>query len=420
MTTSSLKSLGALTVSATLIFSLPISVSATTAHDDLRGTILQNTAIELQTTLQNTEDDTEHNQTTTDSTEKTVVNNQETTVNQHTDATANTGHNEASRNISIGGNAGMITTGDAHVSSQQVVDVNELCTEVHPGGPTGPHTHADSTNTGDDLESTQTATQQDKTLIINNQRATIQQQTEAEANTGHNTADRNISLGGQAGVIATGDASIHTSSLITANKAVAIVGGESSENGPGSGASIVVDNTGNNARYTMSDRRATKMGVTNNQTADVSQSCGSSNTPCSVITGHNDSNRGIARGGDAGVISTGDAVIDLDFWTLLGGAYTYIQPQSTEAQSSTATTLANTGNESTFEHTSSSDSETTVTNNQTSHVNQEVHAVADTGYNTANRNISFGGNAGVITTGDAVIDTVMGVMMNPTTTFILP
>src|SRR5690606_9666232 len=65
--------------------------------------------------------------------------------------------------------------------------------------------------------------------------------------------------------------------------------------------------------------------------------------------------------------------------------------------------IINTGGNATINDSSTQNSTTAVNNQNTANVGQTVNASANTGGNTANGNISFGGNAGNITTGNAVV-----------------
>lgn len=362
------------------------------------------------TDVTNTGDDTTVDSSSEANNDTTVETNNDATVNQTVDATANTGHNEASRNISIGGDAGIIKTGDASVETKGVVDANNTTTGVKDGSGSG-GSDTSVTNTGDDSSVSSSNNSSNTTTVGTNNHATIHQAADTEANTGNNVADRNISIGGTAGQIITGAASTKTSYLVTANQSVMLIGGQSSGNGPGSGATIVT--TGDRHSTNISANQHTNTTVTNTNNAYVSQTCGV-NSSCVADTGHNDASRNINKNGDAGVVKTGNAGVDVALMALVNNTATTVKNGGSTGDNSLG--VVNTGDDSNFNSTTNNTNSTQVTNNNTATVDQQVNAYANTGYNTANRNISFGGNAGVIETGDADVKVCMVAEVNETST----
>lgn len=409
-----------------LFFSLSIAQSATKAQaaselsDHLTGSIYTQLNSDFIASYTNTGSDSEVAQTTQNTTTAIGTSDNQAEVNQFVTAAANTGYNEASRNISIGGNAGMITTGDALVTSVGVVEANNSQTSMVAEASQSPSTTNETTNTGDQSSIISHQSLTTEVLLTGNNAATIYQGTTASANTGNNVADRNISLGGQAGVIQTGDAGLSTSYLVAANNSVVIIGGESDDDGPGSGASIIVDNTGENTRFTFSDLRLNQLHQSSHNTVEVTQTCGSDqalsrieNAECVAVTGYNSSNRNISKGGDAGVITTGDATVDVAFVTSVNTLKTSSTELNTVQPSlSTPVEITNTGSNSQTNSTSSYSDTLNSSIFQDADVEQSVDAVADTGHNTANRNISIGGNAGVIATGNAAINVLLVALVN--------
>ena len=337
------------------------------------------------------------------------VNNQNTAnINQNVNAVANTGNNEASRNISFGGNAGVINTGNASVNVTGVVDVNSNKSVIgtNQGGVTD---QADIVNTGNNLTTTTNANSTTQVFVNNNNTTTINQTANAVANTGGNVAERNISFGGNAGVITTGNAVTNVDFLVTANGNVTLVGGDSNGNGPGSGASIFLANTGDNSRFTTRATTNNFIIVTNENRATISQACGIPEeslplfveaSQCLANTGNNDASRNIANG-DAGVITTGDARVDVFMAAIANRNFTEI---FLDPSASANSDIVNTGDDVNVDTSAQNNTRIEVNNQNTANINQNVNAVANTGNNTANRNISFGGNAGVITTGDAEVN----------------
>jgi hypothetical protein len=285
-----------------------------------------------------------------------VTNESNANIDQQLNIVADSGNNEAERNISIGGDAGIISTGDASINASTIVDTNS---------------NSISANTGNsDKNNEATALNQNTTDITKTDNLT--------ANTGGNKADRNISIGGSAGVIKTGKASINTSTLINSNGTVMLVGGNNDGYGPGSGASIVVLDSFFINRFKYLTTKSNNTNQVYLTTALTTQ----------AISGQNIANRNISFGGNAGVIKTGNAIVNL-----------------------VSTVYAN-SNQTEFGHSSNSA-------NQSSHV-ASVNAKAISGQNTANRNISFGGNAGVIETGNAIVNATTQIDTNTNINIIIP
>jgi hypothetical protein len=316
---------------------------------------------------------------------------------QSVNAVANTGYNEASRNISFGGNAGTITTGDAQIAILQQAGLNSGGASVAASG--------DASAVSADQASATSLT-----AVSGKNGAIVYQQTDANATTGHNVADRNISFGGAAGSITTGDAGVAVGYMVAANDSVLIIGGTPGSAGPGSGASVVILTTGGSSRYSPSIYSLDSTTASTAQTAFVSQTCGGSapyevsmlqpTYRCSAITGGNTSDRNISRTGDAGVITTGDAVVVVD-------TRAQANTSNTSLSSPTQPSAQLSGGQSA--HLSNTVASTLF---QSADAKQQVAAVADTGHNTANRNISFGGDAGTITTGNAVILIYLQTLLN--------
>lgn len=365
-------------------------------------------------------------QTTTNEHLTNVSLDDEATINQTVEAVANTGYNQANRNISIGGNAGIIQTGNAVITTQTSVEANE----THGSLSTEPNaTSTDSqpnslvTTTGSGSTSNLTNTHQTTLLGAGEKNTQINQTTAASATTGHNEADRNIAIGGgAAGVIQSGMAGIQSNYLVTANNTVALIGGESETGGPGSGASILRTTTGNHSNFltNLGDEQTTA--TTTQSASDITQGCGihspselTQSPVCRAMTGGNQSNRGINRNGDAGVIETGNAVVNLNLTTVANPTYQSLKTSSTEGENPPPSTILNTGAANHFSQLMHTAQQTILNQSNTATVSQQVTAVTDTGHNRADRNISFGGDAGVIRTGHALITAFLEAVVNPTT-----
>ncbi len=368
-----------------------------------------------QISVQNTGDNENSNSSSSSNDETTVNNNNEGNLNQTTNADANSGTNEASRNISFGGDAGMIQTGNASVNVQGIVSSNGNETIINNPGDNNSQTTSIE-NTGSDLTSTNSSTSANYVLTNNNNTTYISQITNAQANTGNNKADRNISFGGNSGVITTGNAGINVNYLVTANGNVALIGGQSNGIGPGSGASILILNTGDRGNFNRGTSETNYITVNNNNLAEISQSCGYAQLDtlvplaCIANTGNNISDRAIAFGGDAGVIETGDATVNVLMFANVNNDG--IQVNNIDNCQNPEATIDNTGDDVHLNNESECVDSSTINNNNKASVNQNITAIANTGGNHANRNISFGGNAGIIKTGNATVNVTMAINAN--------
>lgn len=380
----------------------PLALAQTPVPSDLSQQIVDQA-------LQNTGNSATTNSSNTTNTNTTATTNNDATIIQAVNASANTGHNEANRNISIGGNAGVITTGDALINVTNSASVNSTATGINNSAGDA-SSDANLYNTDKNLTHDNSVSATNTKTIRGHNNAVISQVVNGVATTGDNVAERNISLGGNAGVIATGNAGIAANYLVAANQGVALVGGTNEGNGPGNGASIVALNTGDSGRYTTSTSRLNSTALSTYNNSSLFQSCGTEQTTCTAITGDNTADRNISKNGDAGVVTTGNAVVSLHFLTdfnnsRIGAVQSSLTPQN-------QTQVDTTGDNLLFNTNTSSSNTTTATTQQNATANQAVTATADTGHNTANRNISFGGNAGVITTGNALITVYLSALAN--------
>lgn len=371
------------------------------------------------TSVANTGDNTTTNNTASSNNNTAVGNQNDTDVTQTVNADANTGHNTASGNISInGGGAGIINTGDATVNTTGVVNAGSNSTGISGGG-AGAGSNSDVVNTGNNVTTSTSSNSNTTTLVSNGNATTIRQSANVSANTGDNVADGNIALGGgPAGAITTGNASTNTNFLVTAGGNVTLIGGNGG-NGPGDGASILLANAGRFGRFNTSANSNHYVVVTNSNRAILSQTCGYPIGPqelvvnvgsCMATTGGNTSNGGIAYGGDAGVINTGDANVNVVMDADANHNTTGVENGNGGANSNTD--VVNTGNNVDVNTSSNKNTSTSVNNGNSATVNQTVNAKADTGNNTANGNISFGGRAGVINTGNATVNVEMRANVN--------
>lgn len=375
-----------------------------------------------QTDVTNTGDDTTVNNSaaTTDTTE--INNDNYTEVDQSVDAEANTGYNQANGNISVnGGGAGVIQTGDATVNVVAGVNAGNNTNVINGTGGEA-SSGSDVVNSGDGLTVNSNASATTYKIVRNRNTTIINQATNASANTGNNEATGNIAVnGGPAGVIVTGNASTNVSYLVTANGNMTIIGG-TGESGL-EGASIILTNSGRTSRFNNSSNSAHYTTVTNENRALISQSCGRpigeqevrvDMTACSSNTGNNHADGQINRNGDAGVIKTGDAAVNVVMNASANNNETHVGGNNGAAGASAD--VLNTGDGVEVNNSANNTSGVTVNNNNYADVDQSVNARANTGYNTANGNISFGGVAGWIQTGNATVNVIMNADVNNNTT----
>jgi hypothetical protein len=382
----------------------------TTTSNSPTNTSSPSTPADANVIVLNTGDHAQVDTSKTQSTNTTVTNNNDATVNQVATGSANTGGNTADRNISYGGNAGDIQTGNAAVNTGLSTDVNHNTTNISNVCP-DLTSNVTVYNTGNDLSHTSATSNTCSTSVTNNNKATINQVANSNASTGNNQAERNISFGGSAGQILTGNANVGTVMVTHGNENTTIVGGQSNHGTAGSGANVYIVNTGDGAYLLDPPNSSTNTTVTNNNTLNANQV-----TSTATNTGNNQANGNINQHGDAGAIQTGDASVN----TVLGiQANTNETAISGSAGSATSNlNLINTGDNLKSHTGTSVDNSTTVTNNNQATINQDVVAAANTGNNQANRNIAYGGNAGTIQTGNATVNTGLSVNANQNKTSI--
>ncbi|MBP7966964.1 hypothetical protein KAZ66_01705 [Candidatus Woesebacteria bacterium] len=384
---------------------LNISIDAHAAEFADKETLSSHIGASAISHLQNSGDNAAFIENTQDESRQNVDSTNESSVTQNVNAVVNTGHNIAERNIAIGGNAGMITTGDAAVVTAAQLNSNENTTVLGNAG-SNAMAVASLTNTGNDVNSSTNNDSTRLTAVQNNNKTTVIQNVNAAANTGENYAPRNISIGGQAGVIQTGNAYAGTSLLVAGNGNVALVGGESDGDGPGSGASVVMSSTGDRYRATNEFRNQSQTDIKNQNMLSVAQAC----YACTVDTGNNTSNRNINTKGDAGVIQTGNAFMAISA-SLQGNTNTVFRPFKA-GNNMMSSSSKNTGANSSVSSNSQNSVQKDVKNLNNATISQDIDGYANTGYNEASRNIAIGGNAGVIDTGNAYIFTLLNESLN--------
>ncbi len=279
-------------------------------------------------------------------------------------------------------------------------------------------------NSGDNAFVSSSATETTNINVQNTNTAFVNQEVNATANTGHNSADGNISLGGTAATINTGAAVVDASLSTVANSnttAISLPSGLATSN------TTDIVNTGDNATVHTNTTSQTNIGVYNDNFAQVNQSCGgggsmlpvtglfqvngSHHSGCNANTGHNTADDNI--GGAS--IQTGNATVLADFDTKVNKNQTYIGGYTGGAFGLVNNaSILNTGdNASIFAHATRL-TNLNVFNNNFASIWQNVNAKANTGWNFADDNI--GGAS--IRTGNAVVGADLDVLANSNKTVI--
>lgn len=247
--------------------------------------------------LINSGDDVRLSQDTSHETRVNVSNSNTANINQEASAHINTGGNTADRNIGYGGVSGGVVSGNAFFGSSFDASANSNATVVNVPSNHGSTAQAtDVVNTGDDVSIRSNSRDTTRVNVDNRNDAWINQSAFFKANTGHNSADRNV--GG--GSVVSGNAGFGADFSADANHnatAVSVGGGESFL--PWGGSSLGLVNTGDNVRARSNSSEKTVTSVNNWNSLWLSQSAREH-----VTTGKNSAARdiggGYVRSGDAG------------------------------------------------------------------------------------------------------------------------
>lgn len=273
-------------------------------------------------------------------------------------------------------------------------------------------------NSGDNA-TVNTDTYQTSSVNVNNTNtASVDQNVNASANTGNNTADKNISTGGTGTSITTGAAGVSTALSVAANSNTTAIGGVN----PASANMTDVTNTGDKANVNTSTTTNTSVLVNNTNSAEVSQSCGGGVGPslltldfqlggCNANTGHNSANSNIGGAG----ITTGAAAVGVTMQDQLNRNRTLIGDPLTLDQGTgllNTTSITNTGDNALVNTSANNTSTVGVNNTNEALIDQAVFADSNSGWNHANENI---GGAHVLT-GPAAVGVNFGVNANTNAT----
>jgi hypothetical protein len=171
--------------------------------------------------LLNTGNGVSANSNNSSSSATSVSNLNNTVISQQTNVNANTGNNTASRNIAIGGDAGVIKTGAVFVGAQYEVNGGANRTQIVGGASPGSAGGVNDTaliNSGDGVAASSDTSNRSDTSVSNTNNTFINQSAFINANTGGNNASRNINPGGDAGTISTGNVGVMVSFLADFSK----------------------------------------------------------------------------------------------------------------------------------------------------------------------------------------------------------
>lgn len=252
-------------------------------------------------------------------------------------------------------------------------------------------------NSGDDAVVESSSTQSTTVNVSNNNVANISQSTWAEANTGNNTSNGNISLEGQGTSINTGNALVDLEQSINANSNQTAI--ELNNESTNSSLTDVV-NTGDNADINTNTKTKTEVQVSNNNVANLHQGI-----MTSAKSGDNNANDNIG-GAD---INTGSASVMADQSVNVNNNKTWIGiGNGNDMGQVNAVSVANTGDNLKIQAMSKVKSQVSVYNNNYVNTWQHMFAFSNSGKNTTNDNIG-GAN---ISTGTALVLANMNVNAN--------
>lgn len=247
--------------------------------------------------LINSGDDVRLSQDTSRETRVNVSNSNSANINQEASAHINTGGNTADRNIGYGGVSGGVVSGNAFFGVGFDASANSNATVVNV--PTSHGSTAqltDVVNTGDDVSIRSNSRNSTNVSVDNRNDAWINQSAFFDANTGNNSADRNV--GG--GSVVSGNAGFGADFSADANhNATAVAVGGHGSFLPWGGSRIDLVNTGDYVDASSNTSEETVTTVSSWNSLWLSQSSREY-----VTTGNNSAARdiggGYVRSGDAG------------------------------------------------------------------------------------------------------------------------
>lgn len=239
-------------------------------------------------TLINSGDHVDLSQNTSSETRVDVTNRNDATVNQSADAHISTGGNSSDRNISFGGPAGGVVSGNAMFGAAFGASANDTATLINvPTQRSGSGT-LDIINTGDHVGARTDSSNVTDVSVNNNNSAWIDQAATMHANTGGNTAERNI--GG--GSVHSGNVGFAADFSANANKNLTAlsIGGVGSYF-PAQRNSLGLINTGDRVNASSNESNRHSVSISNWNELWLNQSA-----KTHVSTGKNNADRGIGGG----------------------------------------------------------------------------------------------------------------------------
>lgn len=275
--------------------------------------------------LINSGDHVKISQDSTNVTKVDVSNKNVANINQSASANVNTGGNSADRNIGHGGVSGSVVSGNAYFGANFDASANSNNTFVSaPSGQNSGAQRTDVVNTGDHVRASSNTNNVTRVTVDNFNKANIDQNAYFKANTGYNSADRNV--GG--GSVTSGNVGFDAGFSAGANHNATAVSVGNGWSPWGEGSSLGVVNTGDHVNASSDTSNKTSVSVKNWNALWLNQSAREH-----VITGKNAADRDIGGGsvysGDAygsayfsaGPANTNMTYVDASPWGSLLGAW---------------------------------------------------------------------------------------------------
>lgn len=316
----------------------------------------------------------------TNTTTSVVVSNNNTMqVSQTSVSNANTGDNQAYRNIG----STTVDTGNATTNTAQGVTGNTNATQVSMPTTTGGTNLGSVLNTGDKNKVVNNVNTNTAVVVTNNNDAYVKQKSVSDSNTGDNKAYRNAG----STTVSTGDAENNTAQGVNVNHNATVVGGAwVSPLSAGGNASEFV-NTGDKNTVVNNVNNNTAVVVTNNNSLGAFQF---------ALSNANTGDNKAYRNTGSTTVDTGDAKSNVSqgVWgnTNATSVAMDVMPLGVNLSSTT-----NTGNYNKHYNNLNTNTATIVGNNNNAGVWQFGLNSADAGYNYAYRNAS----SSTVSTGNA-------------------
>lgn len=334
------------------------------------------------TAVTNSGDNVTVNSNSSQTSSVTVNNTNSADVSQVIHASANTGGNSNSGNI---GGASSITTGSAGVAASLGVTANRNTTAISGVDPSSSNV-TDVVNTGDNLHVNTGVSTGSSVNVNNSNSAAVEQMLFAHTDTGHNSANDNIGLGGAS--VSTGNAGVAASFSTDLNRnETAVMAGANTANTVAN--ATLVTNTGDHVYVNTVNHDSSNVNVNNSNSAAIGQMFfGSSD---SGWNGANDNIGGASvMSGNAGVLANFAANANSN----LTGVGSMADPMSINFAD-----VVNTGDHLHLNDGVNTQTNLAVNNTDSLATHQMSFQHSNTGYNYSSSNVGvthvIGGSAGV-------------------------